>query len=146
MATQAAVFEYRTDVYYDQLDGQMLLHHPRYFILVERAQQAWIEHILDAPRFDWQNFPDMYVVVRKLEAEYLQSVKSVGEITVKIWPEEIRAATLKMGFEITSNDGEVIYCRGTRLNCKVDLETHAPAMWSDRLRERVESRLESAGH
>ena len=123
-------YYFETETFYDQLDGQMILHHPRYFVFVERAQQAWMEEILDAPRFDWRNFPDMYLVVRKLEAEYLLPVEGVLEITVILWPERIRAAKLEMGFEIRSPDLETLYCRGKRVNCKVDKESHRPVIWT----------------
>jgi acyl-CoA thioesterase FadM len=132
-------FYFETETYYDQLDGQMILHHPRYFVFIERAQQAWMEAVLGAPRFDWRNFPDMYLVVRKLEAEYLFPVEGVRDITVVLWPERIRAAKLEMGFEIRSPDLDTVYCRGTRINCKVDREDHKPVFWTDRFIDSVES-------
>ena len=124
-------FYFETETYYDQLDGQMILHHPRYFVFIERAQQAWMEAVLGAPRFDWRNYPDMYLVVRKLEAEYLVPVEGVRDITVVVWPEEIRAAKLSIGFEIRSPDLKILYCRGQRINCKVDRESHKPAIWTE---------------
>ena len=130
-------FYFETETYYDQLDGQMILHHPRYFVFIERAQQAWMEAVLGAPRFDWRNFPDMYLVVRKLEAEYLVPVEGVRDITVVIWPESIRAAKLVMGFEIRSPDLATLYCRGSRVNCKVDRESHRPVFWTDAFLEKV---------
>jgi acyl-CoA thioester hydrolase len=77
--------------------------------------------------------------VRKLEAEYLVPVEGVRDIVVVLWPEQIRAAKLVMGFEIRSPDLETLYCRGWRVNCKVDRETHRPAMWSDPFLEAVRS-------
>ncbi|NDV61418.1 hypothetical protein G0Q06_03035 [Puniceicoccales bacterium CK1056] len=132
-------FYFETETYYDQLDGQMILHHPRYFVFIERAQQAWMEAVLGAPRFDWRNFPDMYLVVRKLEVEYLFPIEGVCDITVVLWPERIRAAKLVMGFEIRSPDLERVYCRGTRVNCKVNCEDHKPVFWTDRFIDLVES-------
>ena len=119
----------------------MILHHPRYFIFVERAQQAWMEGMLGAPRFDWRNFPDMYLVVRKLEAEYLEPVEGVRDVVVVLWPERVRAAKLEMGFELRTPDLEGVYCRGKRINCKVDRETHRPMMWTEGFRERVEREI-----
>jgi len=130
-------FYFETETYYDQLDGQMILHHPRYFVFVERAQQAWMEWMLGAPRFDWRNFPDMYLVVRKLEADYLLPVEGVKDIVVVLWAVDIRAAKLEVGFEMRSPDLETLYCRGRRVNCKVDPKTHKPTFWTDGLIERV---------
>lgn len=137
-------YYFETETYYDQLDGQMILHHPRYFVFVERAQQAWMEAILGAPRFDWRNFPDMYLVVRQLEAEYLLPVEGVRDIVVVLWPERIRAAKLVMGFEIRSPDLSVLYCRGRRVNGKVDREHHRPAFWSEAFVEAVKFHVEAA--
>ena len=134
-------FYFETETYYDQLDGQMILHHPRYFVFIERAQQAWMESVLGAPRFDWRNFPDMYLVVRKLEAEYLVPIEGVRDITVVLWPVSIRAAKLEIHFEIRSPDLGTLYCRGLRLNCKVDKETHRPVFWTDGFMQAVEKIL-----
>lgn len=136
-------FIYQTETHYDQLDAQMLLHHPRYFVFVERAQQAWIEALLGAARFDWENHDDMYLVVRKLDAEYLVPVDGVKSIRVVLWPTQMRAATLRLSFRIESPAGETLYCRGERLNCKVDQRTHQPRLWSDQLRSAVEGLLAS---
>jgi len=131
-------FIYHTETHYDQLDGQMLLHHPRYIIFVERAQQLWFEEVLGAPRFDWRNFPDMYIVVRKIEVEYLKPIDGVQDIQIVLWPESIRAATLKTCFEVRNKAGDVLFARGYRLNCKVAQETHEPAIWSDPFMSRME--------
>ena len=135
-------FVYRTQTHYDQLDGQMLLHHPRYFIFVERAQQAWMEALLGAPRFDWRNFPDLYVVVRKVEAEYLTSINGVVDIAVLLCPVRIRAAKMEIAFSIRTPDLATEYCRGRRLTGKVDPQTHQPVFWSEELRAAVEAEIQ----
>ncbi|MCD8483553.1 MAG: hypothetical protein LR015_13395 [Verrucomicrobia bacterium] len=123
-------FIYPAETHYDDLDGQMILHHPRYLLFVERAQQAWLEQVLQAPRFDWRNFPDMYLVVRSLEIEYLRSIDGVMPFVVKLWCMEVRAAVWKVGFQICSADQAIVYAMGSRTNCKVDLHTHEPTLWS----------------
>lgn len=137
-------YYFETETYYDQLDGQMILHHPRYFVFIERAQQAWMESVLGAPRFDWRNFPDMYLVVSRLEAEYLVPIEGVRDITVVLWPAAIRAASLEVQFEIRSPDLEILYCRGMRLNCKVDRETHRPVFWTDTFLDAVREEIDKA--
>jgi len=132
----AGYFVYRTETHFDQLDGQMVLHHPRYLVLVERAQQAWIEQVLGAPRFDWRNYPDMYLVVRRIEADYLRPVDGVMDLIVVLRCTGLRAATMTIAFEIRSADGAILYARGERLNCKVDPRTHEPRLWSDAFAER----------
>lgn len=140
----AGHYYFQTETYYDQLDGQMILHHPRYFLFVERAQQAWMEAMLGAPRFDWRNFPDMYLVVRRLEAEYLLPVEGVCDLTVVLYPVRLRAATLEIRFEIRSRDLRILYCKGVRLNCKVDPVKHHPVLWTERLRRAVEEQCRLA--
>lgn len=137
-------FLYPTETHYDQLDGQMLLHHPRYLVLVERAQQQWFEEILNAPRFDWQNFPDMYVVVRKLELDYVFSIDGVRDILVLLWPGKIRAASQVTHFAFLSADGQRLHAYGYRQNCKVDPLSHEPRIWSDAFREQMEIRAKLA--
>jgi acyl-CoA thioester hydrolase len=132
-------FTYQTETHYDDLDGQMILHHPQYFIYVERAQQAWIEHVLQAPRFDWRNYPDMYLVVRHLEIDYMRSINGVMPFKVVLHCLEVRAAVWTVGFEFRSPDGSVLYAKGKRSNCKVDRETHQPAMWTDVFIDRFSS-------
>lgn len=137
-------FVYRTQTHYDQLDGQMLLHHPRYFVFVERAQQAWMESLLEAPRFDWRNFPDLYVVVRKVEAEYLRSIDGVVDLAVLLRPLRMRAAKMEISFSIRTPDLETEYCRGRRVTGKVDPRTHEPTFWNDELRAAVEAEIQRA--
>lgn len=134
-------FVYRTETHYDMLDGQMILHHPQYMIFVERAQQAWMEEVLQAPRFDWRNFPDMYLVVRRIEIDYLHPIEGVQDISIILWPTRIRAANLEMAFEIRSTDTKQLFCLGKRLSCKVNPSTHRPTFWTDAFRNEVESTL-----
>lgn len=120
----------------------MLLHHPRYLIFVERAQQLWFEQLLGAGRFDWQNFPDLYLVVRRLEIEYLQSVDGVMPLLIALWPGTLRAAKQETCFAFFSADGQTLLCRGRRVNCKVDPKTHQPQIWSDLFRERMQAQID----
>lgn len=131
----APAFTFQAEVFYDQFDAQMILHHPQYLVLVERAQQAWVEHVLEAPRFDWENFPDMYLVARRVEIDFLGSVAKPGHVLVDLWCLQLRAAKWKVGFRLRSEDGHAVYAQGHRLNCKVAPETHQPRLWSDRFQE-----------
>jgi len=130
-------YTFRAEVYYDQFDPQMILHHPQYLILVERALQAWMEHVLAAPRFDWQNFPDMYLVARKIEIDFLGSVTKPSTVLVQLWCLQLRAAKWSVGFRLVSEDGQTTYAEGRRLSCKVAPETHQPRLWSDLFLERM---------
>lgn len=142
---EAGTFVYRTETHYDQLDAQMLLHHPRYFVFVERAQQTWMEGLLGAPRFDWRNYPDLYVVVRRVEAEYVRSIDGVCDIAVLLRPVRIRAAKLEIAFSVRTPDLQEEYCYGRRMTGKVDPGTHQPQFWSEALRAAVELEIQRGG-
>ncbi|MFP4281757.1 MAG: acyl-CoA thioesterase [Opitutales bacterium] len=132
----AGCFLYRTETHYDDLDGQMLVHHPKYLTLVERAQQAWFEAVLEAPRFDWRNFPDMYHVVRRVEVDYLSPIDGVMPVAVVLWCQRLRAAGMTTGFALQTDDGSRLFARGARTNCRIALEDHRPVMWTETFLER----------
>jgi acyl-CoA thioester hydrolase len=133
----AGTFPYRSEIHYDELDGQMLLHHPRYLIHVERAQQAWFEHLLGASRFDWRNHPDMFHVVRRIEIDYLRPVDGVFPVVVLLWCRRLRAAALETGFLLAAADDGRVFARGCRTNCRISMEDRQAVMWSERFRERM---------
>ena len=132
-------FVFETEVFYDDLDGQMLLHHPRYLMLVERAQQSWFETVLEAPRFDWKRFPDMYHVVRRVDIDYLKPVSRVGDLSVVLWCQRLRAAGMSTGFVLQATDASIVYARGIRTNCRISMEDGRPLIWTDRFLERFET-------
>lgn len=138
-APPPGVFLYSTETHYDQLDGQMVLHHPRYLVLVERAQQLWFESLLGSQRFDWQGFPDLYLVVRRIEIDYFDSIDGVMPVHIALWCGTLRAAKHETRFAFFDGTGRRLFCRGKRWNCKVDPQTHEPRMWSDAFRERMEA-------
>jgi|TARA_B110000438_G_scaffold146580_1_gene141233 acyl-CoA thioesterase FadM len=129
-------FLYQTDTHYDDLDGQMVVHHPKYLTFVERAQQLWFESVLGAPRFDWEKFPDMYHVVSRIESDYLSSINGVVPISIVLWCQRLRAGSMTTGFAIQSGDKERLYARGFRTNCRISAEDHRPLIWTDSFLER----------
>ena len=42
-------FSYTSEVYFDELDGLGFLHHTRYLLHLERAQQKFFEQLLGVP-------------------------------------------------------------------------------------------------
>lgn len=129
-------FLFQTETHYDDLDGQMVVHHPKYLTFVERAQQYWFERVLDAPRFDWANFPDMYHVVSRIEADYLGPIDGVMPISVILWCQRLRAGSMTTGFAIQSSDEKRLFARGFRTNTRISPEDHRPLIWTDQFLER----------
>lgn len=132
-------YTHTAPVYFDELDALGVLHHTRYFLHLERAQQAFFQDLLGVPDFDADRDADIYVVVHGLESRFREPFRKPGELTVHYTIERIRASGVTMHFRITSGDGETLHCDGTRTLCKLSAETHQPAPWSDAFRAAMEA-------
>ena len=47
-----AYFKFHSEVYFDEFDALWVLHHSRYLHHLERAQQAFFQHLLGVSDFD----------------------------------------------------------------------------------------------
>ena len=65
-------FTYLSEVHFDELDALGLLHHTRYLLHLERAQQKFFEKLLGVDDFNMDRDEDIYVVVHGLEARFRQ--------------------------------------------------------------------------
>ncbi|WP_309387152.1 acyl-CoA thioesterase [Cerasicoccus frondis] len=124
------VFEFRSEVFFDELDALWVLHHSRYLMHLERAQQAFFQHLLGVPDFNARRDEDIYVVVRNLEIDYKTPVRNPGPVLIRYRVQRVRAAGVAMAFEFLSGDGETLYCSGVRTVCKLSGKAHQPAEWS----------------
>ena len=132
-------YTHTASVYFDELDALGVLHHTRYFLHLERAQQAFFQELLGVPDFNADRDEDIYVVVHGLESRFREPVRKPGELTVHYTIERIRASGVTMHFRITSGEGETLHCDGTRTLCKLSGETHQPAPWSEPFRVAMEA-------
>ena len=135
----ATTFTYSSTVYFDELDGLGLLHHTRYLLHLERAQQKFFETLLGVPDFNTERDEDIYVVVHSLDARFRQPVSQPGEIVVEYTIQRIRSGGVTMGFEICHPSNGTVYCDGTRTICKLSAQTHQPTAWTDAFRVAMES-------
>ena len=71
-------FTYLSEVYFDELDALGLLHHTRYLLHLERAQQKFFEKLLGVDDFNMDRDEDIYVVVHGLEARFRHAVRSIA--------------------------------------------------------------------
>lgn len=141
METPAAVpgvFVYETRAHFDELDALWVLHHSRFLLKLERAQQAFFDALMRPEAFDPQRYPDLYVVVRRVEADYLVPVKGVVPFRVLLRVERLREAALTVAWAFATPDHATVYARGRRTVCKLSLTTHAPAGWSPAFRAAFE--------
>jgi acyl-CoA thioester hydrolase len=130
------VFAYPTRSHFDELDGLNVVHHSRYLRQVERAQQAFFDQVMATDGFDPDRYRDLYAVVRRLDIDYLESIRSVVPYTVLLAVERLGEASLTTRFAFRSPDLTVLYARGRRTLCHLSHETHQPTGWSADFRER----------
>lgn len=138
------LFIYHTRSHFDELDGLNVLHHSRYLRQVERAQQAMFDHIMETDGFDPNRYVDLYAVVRRLDIEYLESIRSVVDYQVLLAVDRLGEASLTTRFAFRSRDSRTLYAQGNRTVCHLNTENHRPCGWSTLFRERF-TRWETAG-
>ena len=134
-------FTYESHVYFDELDALGVLHHTRYLLHLERAQQKFFEHLLGVENFDADRDEDIYVVVHSLESRFREPVRHPGPIVVEYEIDRIRSGGVTMTFRIRDCSGSKIYCDGKRTVCKLSGETHRPAPWSETFRNAMAAYL-----
>ncbi len=132
------LFIYRTRSHFDDLDAQWILHHSRQIRYVERAQQALFDQVMETDSFDPWKYPDLNIVVRKLDVDYLLPLKGVRPFIITLRVTRLRAAGMTTAFEFRSADGKALYTRGYREVCKLSMETMQPELWTDEFRRRYE--------
>lgn len=132
-------FRYRSRVPFDELDALWVLHHSRYLLHLERAQQALFDTVMETECFDPERYPDVHVVVTHVDIDFLKPIDFVGPFDVLLQVRRVRAAGLVVGFEFRSADGRQLFARGERTVCHLDNETKRPAEWSPQFRERYEA-------
>ena len=107
-------FSYTSEVYFDELDGLGFLHHTRYLLHLERAQQKFFEQLLGVPDFDADRDEDIYVVVHGLDARFRVPLSTPCKIVVDYQIVKIRSGGVTMDFTIRAPEDKTIYCTGTR--------------------------------
>ena len=134
----AGLFVYRARAHFYEIDALWVLHHSRYLQFVERAQQALFDEMMGAAEFSPEKYPDLYVVVSRIEIDYLAPLRGVTPFLVALRGVRLREAALTIGFEFRSDDGAVLHARGERTVCKLGLKTNEPASWSAEFRAKYE--------
>lgn len=135
-------FTYQSEVYFDELDALGVLHHTRYLLHLERAQQAFFQVLLGVPDFNAERDEDIYVVVQHLAARYRVPFRNPGPIHVHYGVSRVRAGGVTMPFKVTGEDESIIYCEGERTVCKLSAETHRPCEWTPAFREALSRYLD----
>lgn len=134
-------FTYHSEVFFDELDALGILHHTRFMLHLERAQQKFFEHLLGVDDFNVERDEDIYVVIHSLETRFRESFHNPGPLVVDYGIERIRSGGVTMDFIIRDPSGEHQYCEGKRTVCKLSAETHQPSPWTNPFREAMEGYL-----
>jgi len=125
-------FIFDSHVYFDEFDALGVLHHTRYLLHLERAQQKFFEHLLGVEDFNAERDEDIYVVVHSLEARFREPIRNPGPIVVEYTIDRIRSGGVTMSFVIRDSLGSAVYSEGKRTVCKLSCHTHRPSTWTDR--------------
>jgi len=134
-------FLYQSEVFFDELDALGLLHHTRYMLHLERAQQKFFEHLLGVDDFNVERDEDIYVVVHSLETRFREPFDNPGTLVVDYGIERIRSGGVTMDFVVRDPEGGKVYCEGKRTVCKLSADTHQPAPWTEAFRKAMEAYL-----
>lgn len=134
-------FIYDSQVYFDELDALGVLHHTRYLLHLERAQQKFFEQLLGVDDFDVERDEDIYVVVHSLESRFRETFAKPGPIVVEYQIDRIRSGGVTMSYVVRDPAGERLFCDGKRTVCKLSAQTHQPTPWTAPFREAMEAYL-----
>lgn len=132
------LFIYRTRAHFYEIDALWVLHHSRYLQFVERAQQALFDDLMGAKEFSPEKYPDVYVVVKRLEIDYIVPLRGVAPFIITLRGLKLREAGLTVAFEFRSEDGTILHAQGERTVCKLGLQSHEPSGWSPEFRAKYE--------
>jgi acyl-CoA thioester hydrolase len=132
-------FTYLSEVHFDELDALGLLHHTRYLLHLERAQQKFFEKLLGVDDFNKDRDEDIYVVVHGLEVRFRQALSNPGLIAVDYTITRIRSGGVTMSFTIRHPEKNTVYCDGTRTLCKLSANSHHPTPWTPSFRAALDT-------
>lgn len=132
-------FTHQSEVFFDELDGLGVLHHTRYLLHLERAQQKFFQVLLGVDDFNADRDEDIYVVVHGLEARFREPFRVPGIIAIDYRIERVRSGGVTMAFSIRDPETGSVFCDGTRTVCKLSSTTHRPAPWTEAFRAALDA-------
>lgn len=127
-------FEQTRGVYFDDLDPFHILHNARYVLLFERTLGAfWME--LGFGAFQDEDRPDQFHLVARNEIDYVEPVRGVGKVRVRVWIERIGRTSMTFAFRVLADDRDNVHARGRRTIVHVQPKTLRPVPWTQEVRE-----------
>lgn len=121
-------YTYESDINFDELDANGVLHNSRFLVHVERAQSRLFESYGKRWASLADRDPDLRYAVRDLWIEYLRPVTGPGPMFVDLWVMGVGRTSATFGFRCVWRRRAC--ARGRRTVVKIDGQ-HAPVPWSD---------------
>ncbi len=130
----AGIFRVKWFTNFDELDPLNMLHNSRYHYILERATYMFFNAVKVIEEFDIVKYPDLHHVVHNINLNYLKPIFGVKPFIVSIAPLKLREAGAVYEVAFTSEDGKVVYCKGSRTIAKVKPITFEPVGWTPKFR------------
>ena len=97
---------YRHKVQYYETDQMAIVHHSNYIRWMEEARIDFLSRI----GCDYKTMEDNGIIspVIAVDCRYKVSARFGDTVTVRVWCEEFRGAKLKIGYEMTNQEGALL--------------------------------------
>ncbi len=128
------VFRVKLFTSFDELDPLNMLHNSRYQYILERATYMFFNAVKVIEEFDIVKYPDLHHVVYNINLSYLKPIFGVRPFIVTIAPQKLREAGAVYDVAFLSEDGNTVYCKGSRTIAKVKPVTFEPVGWTPKFR------------
>lgn len=134
-------FAWTSEVAFDEMDPNGVLHNARFAVHVERAVSALNEALVGSAAPD-ERPADLRYAVRAFAIEFLAPVRRPGPMLLHLWVSHVGTTSMRIDFKCRGPEGA--YAVGTRSSVKLDAATGRPAPWSTPYREAL-ARMRTAG-
>jgi acyl-CoA thioester hydrolase len=128
-------FEHKVRVYYEDTDAGGIVYYANYLKFYERARTEWLRSL----GYEQQALASehgLFFVVRRVEADYLQSARLDDQLHVSVRIERLGRVAIEFSQEIRKGDVLLSRCR-TKVGC-VSGEVFRPCELPLAIRQRIE--------
>ncbi|WP_051458171.1 acyl-CoA thioesterase [Microbispora sp. ATCC PTA-5024] len=132
-------FSCDSEVYFDELDVNGVLHNSRYAVHVERALTAWFEAAGRGWRDPRDRHEDIVYAVREFTAEFLAPVTAPTVLRVDLRLDRVGRTSAVHRWRCS--DAGVVVARGQRAIVKIDPATGTAKPWTGWFRSLVSSEV-----
>ncbi len=104
------VFKHKLTVRYFETDQMKMVYYSHYLVWFEAART----HLLKDRGLSYTKFEEMgyYLPVSESYCKYISPAQYEDEISVEVWVEELKNATLKMGYRVVREENNKLLATG----------------------------------